>query len=58
VAESLQSEPPRPADEMFATACAELHRLARSRLRDGGRNTVLDTTAPVHEASCASAARR
>ena len=36
-------------DEMFATAYAELRRLARSRLRDGGRNTVLDTTALVHE---------
>jgi len=27
-----------------------LHTLARARLRDGGRNTVLDTTALVHEA--------
>lgn len=27
-----------------------LHVLARARLRDGGRNTLLDTTALVHEA--------
>jgi len=36
-------------DEFFSTAYVELRRLARSRLRDGGRNTVLDTTALVHE---------
>ena len=36
--------------ELFEVAYAELHRLARSRLRDGGRNTVLDTTCLVHEA--------
>jgi len=36
-------------DELFAASYAELRRLARSRLRDGGRNTVLDTTALVHE---------
>ena len=34
---------------LFATAYAELHRLARSRLRDGGRNTLLETTGLVHE---------
>ena len=34
---------------MFSAAYAELRRLARSRLRGGGRNTVLDTTALVHE---------
>lgn len=28
----------------------QLHALARARLRDGGRNTLLDTTALVHEA--------
>jgi len=27
----------------------ELRRLARSRLKEGGRNTVLDTTSLVHE---------
>ncbi len=48
-----QSDPGEPAaipvDVMFSSAYAELRRLARSRLRDGGRNTVLDTTALVHE---------
>lgn len=36
-------------DELFAAAYEELQHLARSRLRDGGRNTTLDTTALVHE---------
>jgi RNA polymerase sigma factor (TIGR02999 family) len=34
---------------LFAAAYAELHRLAHSRLRDGGRNTLLETTGLVHE---------
>jgi RNA polymerase sigma factor (TIGR02999 family) len=37
-------------DALFDAAYAELHRLARSRLRAGGRNTVMDTTCLVHEA--------
>jgi RNA polymerase sigma factor (TIGR02999 family) len=36
-------------DALFAAAYDELRRLAGSRLRDGGRNTLLDTTALVHE---------
>jgi RNA polymerase sigma factor (TIGR02999 family) len=36
-------------DALFAAAYRELRRLAHLRLRDGGRNTVLDTTALVHE---------
>jgi RNA polymerase sigma factor (TIGR02999 family) len=36
-------------DALFSATYNELRRLARSRLRDGGRNTVLDTTALVHE---------
>jgi RNA polymerase sigma factor (TIGR02999 family) len=36
-------------DELFATAYADLRKLARSRLRGGGRNTVMQTTALVHE---------
>ena len=36
-------------DRLFAAAYDELRKLARSRLRDGGRNTVLDTTVLVHE---------
>src|ERR1035438_1557030 len=34
---------------LFAAAYTELHRIARARLRDGGRSTVLDTTCLVHE---------
>ncbi|HEY6514087.1 MAG TPA: ECF-type sigma factor [Burkholderiaceae bacterium] len=46
--------PPTPGedgsvDELFALAYRELRLLARARLRDGGRNAVLDTTALVHE---------
>jgi RNA polymerase sigma factor (TIGR02999 family) len=36
-------------DRLFAIAYPELRKLARSRLRDGGRSTVMDTTALVHE---------
>src|SRR3984885_5280956 len=36
-------------DALFAAAYPELHRLAQGRLRQGGRNVVLDTTALVHE---------
>jgi RNA polymerase sigma factor (TIGR02999 family) len=34
---------------LFAAAYGELRKLARARLRDGGRNTVLQTTSLVHE---------
>jgi RNA polymerase sigma factor (TIGR02999 family) len=36
-------------DALFAAAYPELHRLAHARLRQTGRNTVLDTTSLVHE---------
>ena len=36
-------------DQLFARAYEELRHLARARLRDGGRDTFLDTTALVHE---------
>jgi RNA polymerase sigma factor (TIGR02999 family) len=36
-------------DQLLATTYEDLRRLAHLRLRDGGRNTVLDTTALVHE---------
>ncbi len=36
-------------DELFAAAYGELRKLAHARLRDGGRNTVLQTTSLVHE---------
>src|SRR5580704_1774829 len=45
----LEAGDPRARDVLFAAAYTELHRLARTRLRDGGRNTVLDTTCLVHE---------
>jgi RNA polymerase sigma factor (TIGR02999 family) len=37
-------------DALYAAAYSELHRLAHARLRDGGRDAVLDTTCLVHEA--------
>lgn len=46
----VQAGQPDARDALFALAYAELHRLARSRLREGGRNTLLDTTCLVHEA--------
>jgi RNA polymerase sigma factor (TIGR02999 family) len=36
-------------DALFSASYEELRRLARARLRDGGRNTVLETTSLVHE---------
>lgn len=36
-------------DTLFAAAYQDLCKLARYRLRSGGRNTVLDTTSLVHE---------
>ena len=40
---------PGAQDALFVTAYPELRKLARARLHDGGRNTVLDTTVLVHE---------
>jgi RNA polymerase sigma factor (TIGR02999 family) len=37
-------------EALFAAAYPVLERLARARLRDGGRNTLLDTRGLVHEA--------
>jgi len=37
------------ADELFAATYKDLRRLARARLRAGGRNTLLDTSSLVHE---------
>jgi RNA polymerase sigma factor (TIGR02999 family) len=47
--EKAQAGEPGAQDRLFAAAYPELRRLARSRLFGGGRNTVLDTTALVHE---------
>jgi RNA polymerase sigma factor (TIGR02999 family) len=43
------SQAPGAQDALFGAAYPELRKLARSRLRDGGRCTLLDTTALVHE---------
>jgi len=47
----MPSREGRSADleQWFAASYAELRQLARSRLRRGGRDVVLDTTALVHE---------
>jgi RNA polymerase sigma factor (TIGR02999 family) len=45
----VQSGEAGARDALFVAAYPELQRLARSRLRDGGRNTVLETTSLVHE---------
>lgn len=42
-------ELPDGVDALFASAYQDLRKLARMRLRGGGRNTVLDTTSLVHE---------
>ena len=47
--QQVQSGDAGARDRLFAAAYGELRKLARSRLRDGGRNTFLDTTALVHE---------
>jgi RNA polymerase sigma factor (TIGR02999 family) len=39
----------RARKALFAAAYPELQRLAHARLRDGGRNTLLDTPSLVHE---------
>jgi RNA polymerase sigma factor (TIGR02999 family) len=45
----MDSPPTASVDELFQQYYPELRRLARARLAGGGRNTVLDTTALVHE---------
>jgi ECF sigma factor len=37
----IQAGDTEARDTLFAAAYTELHRIARARLRDGGRNTVL-----------------
>jgi RNA polymerase sigma factor (TIGR02999 family) len=44
-----QQGDPEAADALFAATYRELRRLARARLRAGGRSTLLDTTSLVHE---------
>src|ERR1700761_8518442 len=45
----IQAGDSHARDALFAAAYPELQRLARSRLRDGGRHTLLETTSLVHE---------
>ena len=45
----MQAGDAQARDALFDAAYAELRKLARARLRDGGRNTLLDTTSLVHE---------
>ena len=40
----LRAGDPHACDALFASAYNELHRPAHARLRDGRRNTILDTT--------------
>jgi RNA polymerase sigma factor (TIGR02999 family) len=47
--ERMRAGDSQARDALFAAAYPELHRLARARLRDGGRSGVLDTTSLVHE---------
>jgi RNA polymerase sigma factor (TIGR02999 family) len=47
--EQIQGGHTEARDALFAAAYADLHRLAQSRLRDGGRSVLLDTTGLVHE---------
>ncbi len=47
--ESLGPGDRGPIDELYAASYRELRYMARARLASGGRNTVLDTTALVHE---------
>lgn len=44
-----QDGDPEAADALFAATYPQLRRLARARLRDGGRNALLDTGSLVHE---------
>ena len=45
----VNANEPGAQDALFSAAYGELRKLARFRLRGGGRNTVLDTTALVHD---------
>lgn len=47
---ALAAASPEPPTSVTPTLYRQLRTLARYRLRDGGRNTLLDTTALVHEA--------
>jgi RNA polymerase sigma factor (TIGR02999 family) len=48
--DSTTDRAPESVQAMFPALYSELRRLARSRLASGGRHTLLDTSALVHEA--------
>jgi hypothetical protein len=45
----VNADEPGAQEALFSAAYGELRKLARSRLREGWRNTLMDTTALVHE---------
>jgi RNA polymerase sigma factor (TIGR02999 family) len=45
----MQAGDAQALEALLTAAYGELHRLAHARLRDGGRDAVLDTTCLVHE---------
>jgi RNA polymerase sigma factor (TIGR02999 family) len=47
--QQVQAGDANAREALFAAAYPDLERLARARLRDGGRNTLLDTRGLVHE---------
>jgi RNA polymerase sigma factor (TIGR02999 family) len=47
--QQVQAGDPSAREALFGAAYPVLERLARARLRDGGRNTLLDTRGLVHE---------
>jgi RNA polymerase sigma factor (TIGR02999 family) len=47
---ALNPPAPESVEQLFPALYTELRRLARSRLAAGGRHTLLDTSALVHEA--------
>ena len=47
--QQMASGDPAAQDALFAAAYGELRKLARARLYKSGRNTLLETTALVHE---------
>jgi len=49
MSQSVDDAGDQAVDALFSATYRELRALARARLRSGGRNTVLDTTALVHE---------
>lgn len=47
--EKVHAGDAKARDALFCAAYQQLQRLARARLRGGGRNTLLETTSLVHE---------